>query len=187
MNPSTESILNAVNSVPAETVFVLPNNKNIIMAAQQCIGLTEKQVIVIPSASVPQGISAMMAVNFDAKKAESIEKAMNEALGGVSTAQVTYAARASEFDGFAINEGDYLALLDGKLFGTSNRIEELLEKLAVEAGERDAEFISIFYGEDVGEEAAEIAEKTFSRVVSDAEVSVLSGGQPVYYYIISME
>ena len=187
MNPSTESILNAVNSVPAETVFVLPNNKNIIMAAQQCVGLTEKQVVVIPSASVPQGISAMMAVNFDAKKAESIEKAMNDALGGVSTAQITYAARDSDFDGFAINEGDYLALLDGKLFATSGSIEELLEKLAAEAKDRGAGFISVFYGEDVSEEAAETAVKIFERVVSDAEVSVLSGGQPVYYYIISME
>ena len=187
MNPSTESILNAVNSVPAETVFVLPNNKNIVMAAQQCVALTEKKIIVIPSASVPEGISAMMAVNFDAKKAESIEKAMNDALAAVTTAQITYAARNSDFDGFAINEGDYLALLDGKLFGTSRSIEELLRKLAETAKERGAEFISVFCGEDVSGESAAEAEKILSDAVPDAEVSVLSGGQPVYYYIISIE
>lgn len=187
MNPSTESILNAINTVPAETVFVLPNNKNIVMAAQQCIGLTEKNVIVIPSATVPQGISAMMNVNFDASAAEEISQAMSGALSTVTTVQITYAARNSDFDGFDIHAGDYLALWEGKLFGTARTIEELLERLAAAAGEQDAEFISVFYGEDVAEEDAAAAAELFRRVCPDAEVSPLPGGQPVYYYIISIE
>ena len=117
MNPSTESILKEIKKVPAHTVFVLPNNKNIIMAAQQCIGLTEKTVVVIPTASIPQGVSAMMAVDPDMSDADAIAKAMTDAAQCVSTAQITYAARNSDFDGFDIHEGDYLALLDGKLLG----------------------------------------------------------------------
>ena len=187
MNPSTESILNAVNSVPAETVFVLPNNKNIIMAAEQCVGLTEKQVVVIPTATVPQGITAMMNVNFEAESAEEIRDAMLAARESVATAQITYAARNSDFDGFSINEGDYLALMEGKLFGTDREIGALLHKLAETAGERDAEFISLYYGEDVTEEAANEAAALFQAACPTAEVSVFAGGQPVYYYIVSIE
>ena len=187
MNPSTESILNGINRIPAETVFVLPNNKNIIMAAQQCLGLTEKKVVVIPSASVPQGITAMMNVNFDADDAQEIERSMTDALSSVSTAQITYAARNSDFDGFNISEGDYLALLDGKLFGTDRGLDALLARLADAAKERDAAFISLFFGEDVREADAQAAAKLFSDACPTAEVNVLSGGQPVYYYIISIE
>ena len=118
MNPSTEAILREVNHTPSEIVFVLPNNKNIVMAAQQCVGLTEKQVIVVPTHSIPQGISAMMSVDTAEEDPQAILAAMTEAAAAVTTAQITYAARNSDFDGFAINEGDYLALLDGKLFGT---------------------------------------------------------------------
>ena len=187
MNPSTESIVNAVNTVPAETVFVLPNNKNIIMAAQQCDALTEKKVIVIPSASVPQGIASMLAVTPALKSAEAIESAMNDAMKGVTTAQITYAARNSEFDGISINEGDYLALLDGKLLATSRSVSELAKKIAMIAGEKETEFLSVFYGADVREEDAAAMGELFSEKVPGAEVSVLFGGQPVYYYIISME
>ena len=187
MNPSTESILKEIKKVHARTVFVLPNNKNIVMAAQQCVGLTEKNVIVIPTASIPQGISALMAVDPDAEDAQEIEQAMNEAAKLVSTAQITYAARNSDFDGFDIHEGDYLALLDGKLLGTDRDVACLLEDLSDEAASRGAEFITLFYGEDVSEEDAQKAREVFSLKCPDAEISLIRGGQPVYYYIISIE
>ena len=187
MNPSTESILTEVERIAAETVFVLPNNKNIVMAAQQCAGLSEKKVIVIPTATVPQGISAMMAVDPDETDAAAIEQAMNAAASAVTTAQITYAARNSEFDGFAIREGDYLALLEGKLFDTDTSIGAVLEKLAAEADSRGAEFVNLFYGSDVSEEDAQKAGEQFGRLCPGAEINVVSGGQPVYYYIISME
>ena len=187
MNPSTEAILQEVNRTPSKVVFILPNNKNIIMAAQQCVGLTEKQVIVVPTATVPQGITAMMNADLEEDDPQAIADAMAQAAQTVTTAQVTYAARNSDFDGFAINEGDYLALEDGKLFGTDRSIEPLLSKLAEDAKARDAEFVTIFYGEDVTEEDARKAEAVFADTCPDAEVSVLAGGQPVYYYIVSIE
>lgn len=187
MNPSTESILKEIKKVPAHTVFVLPNNKNIIMAAQQCIGLTEKTVVVIPTASIPQGVSAMMAVDPDMSDADTIAKAMTDAAQCVSTAQITYAARNSDFDGFDIHEGDYLALLDGKLLGTDRDVSALLDGLSDEAASREAEFITVFYGEDVNEEDAHKACDAFTRKCPDAEVNLICGGQPVYYYIISIE
>ena len=186
MNPSTESILKEIERVPAQVVFVLPNNKNIIMAAQQCAGLTDREVVVVPTVTVPQGITAMMAVDPELEQEELLE-AMTASIQNVSTAQITYAARDSDFDGFEISEGDYLALLDGKLFGTDRDITVLLEKLAQEAGNRGAEFITLFSGEDVQEEQAEKAQEIFSGRCPDAELSVLPGGQPVYYYIISIE
>ena len=187
MNPSTESILKEIKKVPAHTVFVLPNNKNIIMAAQQCIGLTEKTVVVIPTASIPQGVSAMMAVDPDMSDADAIAKAMTDAAQCVSTAQITYAARNSDFDGHDIHEGDYLALLDGKLLGTDRDVSALLDGLSDEAASREAEFITVFYGEDVNEEDARKACDAFTRKCPDAEVNLICGGQPVYYYIISIE
>ena len=187
MNPSTESILEGVDQIPAETVFVLPNNGNIIMAAQQCAALTEKNVVVIPSKTVPQGITAMMNVDFEAPDAETLTGAMTEALSGVTTAQITYAARDSDFDGFDIKSGDYLALEEGKLFGTDASLHSLLKKLAADAANRGASFVSLYFGEDVKEEDAQAAGKLFEDACPGAEVMVLSGGQPVYYYIISME
>ncbi len=187
MNPSTESILNEIKKVNAKTVFVLPNNKNIIMAAQQCVGLTDKEVVVIPTATVPQGISAMMVIDPEATDPKSIEDAMTAAAQNVSTAQITYAARNSDFDGFEIHEGDYLALMDGKLFGTDRDIACLLEDLSDEAAARGAEFVNLFYGENVSEADAQQALGVFSRKCPGAEVTLLSGGQPVYYYIISIE
>ena len=187
MNPSTESILEGVNKIPAETVFVLPNNGNIIMAAQQCAGLTEKQVVVIPTKTVPQGITAMMNVDFDAPDAQAITDAMTDCLSSVTTAQITYAARDSDFDGFAIKEGDYLALEEGKLFGTDSSLDTLLHKLAEDAAGRESSFISLYFGEDVQEADAQKAGALFEELCPQAEVAVLSGGQPVYYYIISME
>ena len=187
MNPSTESILKEIRKVPARTVFVLPNNKNIIMAAHQCMGLTEKNVVVIPTASIPQGVSAMMAVDPDMSGADAIAKAMTDAAQNVSTAQITYAARNSDFDGFDIHEGDYLTLLDGKLHGTDRDVSALLGGLADEAASRRAEFITVFYGEDVVEEDAHKACDIFTHKCPDAEINLICGGQPVYYYIISIE
>ena len=187
MNPSTESILAGVDKIPAEIVFVLPNNGNIIMAAQQCDALTEKTVIVIPTKTVPQGITAMMNVDFEAPDAETLAAAMTDSLSTVTTAQITYAARDSDFDGFDIKEGDYLALEEGKLFGTDSCLDTLLEKLAADAVEREASFISLYFGEDVSEEDAQKAAGVFEDACPGAEVAILSGGQPVYYYIISME
>ena len=187
MNPSTEAILREVNHTPSEIVFVLPNNKNIVMAAQQCVGLTEKQVIVVPTHSIPQGISAMMSVDTAEEDPQAILAAMTEAAAAVTTAQITYAARNSDFDGFAINEGDYLALLDGKLFGTERDITSLLTRLAALAAEREAAFVTLFYGEGVSQEEAEAALALFTEACPETEVSLLSGGQPVYYYTISIE
>ena len=187
MNPSTEAILREVNHTPSEIVFVLPNNKNIVMAAQQCVGLTEKHVIVVPTHSIPQGISAMMSVDTAEEDPQAILAAMTEAAAAVTTAQITYAARNSDFDGFAINEGDYLALLDGKLFGTERDITSLLTRLAALAAEREAAFVTLFYGEGVSQEEAEAAQALFTEACPETEISLLSGGQPVYYYTISIE
>lgn len=187
MNPSTEAILREVNHTPSEIVFVLPNNKNIVMVAQQCVGLTEKQVIVVPTHSIPQGISAMMSVDTAEEDPQAILAAMTEAAAAVTTAQITYAARNSDFDGFAINGGDYLALLDGKLFGTERDITSLLTRLAALAAEREAAFVTLFYGEGVSQEEAEAAQALFTEACPETEISLLSGGQPVYYYTISIE
>ena len=187
MNPSTQAILQEVNRTPSQVVFVLPNNKNIIMAAQQCVGLTEKEVIVVPTNTVPQGISAMMAVDPEEADPQVILAAMTEAAENVVTAQVTYAARNSDFDGFAISAGDYLALTDGKLFGTEQKLETLLDQLAALAADKGAEFITVFYGDGVTQEDAQRAEQRFADACPEAEVSLLPGGQPVYYYIISIE
>ena len=187
MNPSTEAILKEVNRTPSEVVFILPNNKNIIMAAQQCVGLTEKEIVVIPTATVPQGITAMMSFDPDETDPQTIAQAMVAAAQTVSTAQITYAARNSDFDGFAINEGDYLALLDGKLFGTSRSMEDLLEKLSQHAAEADAEYINIYTGEGVSEEESARTETLFAQRCPDAEVAAIPGGQSVYFYIISIE
>ena len=187
MNPSTEAILREVNHTPSEIVFVLPNNKNIVMAAQQCVGLAEKEVIVVRTHSIREGSSAMLRVDTAEEDPQAILAAMTEAAAAVTTAQITYAARNSDFDGFAINEGDYLALLDGKLFGTERDITSLLTRLAALAAEREAAFVTLFYGEGVSQEEAEAAQALFTEACPETEVSLLSGGQPVYYYTISIE
>ena len=186
MNPSTEDILKAVQSVPAEIVFVLPNNKNIIMAAQQCNRLTEKKVVVIPSKTVPQGVSAMISFD-DTLEEEELTGAMSDACGTVRTAQITYASRDSEFDGMEISAGEYLALLESSIVASGADLAAILDALCDRFAEGNAEVITVYYGEDVDEEAADaVAEKLESRF-PDADVTVVSGGQPVYYYMISAE
>ncbi len=186
MNPSTQDILEAVNKVPAETVFVLPNNKNIIMAAEQVNDLTVKNVVVIPSKTVPQGITAMLSFNPDGTIEENTE-ALTEALSTVDTMQITYAARNSDFDGYDIHEGDYLALFGSQLFGTSQDIRVLLRSLAEKVRDDSKEYITIYYGENVKEKHAQKAADIFAEVCPDADVNLLQGGQPVYYYLISAE
>ena len=187
MNPSTEDILKQIQKTPAEIVYVLPNNKNIIMAAQQCVDLVEdKKVIVLPAKTVHQGISAMIAVNPDGDEAENTA-AMEEAMSLVTTMEVTYAARDSEFDGQAIHAGDYLLLVDNQLFGTEKDLHTALDKLAQASKERAGEFISIFYGEGVDPDQAEQALALFQTACPDAEITMLEGGQPVYHYLISVE
>ena len=186
MNPSTQDILEAVNKVPAETVFVLPNNKNIIMAAQQVDGLTPKKVIVIPSKTVPQGITAMLSFNPDGTEEENTA-ALTEALDTVDTMQITYAARNSDFDGYDIHEGDYMAMVGSSLFGTGKDIKVLLKALAEKVRDDGKEYITIYYGEDIQERHAQKAADIFAEICPDADVNLLNGGQPVYYYLISAE
>ena len=186
MNPSTQDILTAVNAVPAETVFVLPNNKNIIMAAQQVDALTEKNVVVIGTKTVPQGITAMLSFNPEGSLEENTE-AMTEAMGTVDTMQITYAARNSDFDGFEIHEGDYMALYGSALFGTSKDIKVLLRALAEKVRDEEKEYITIYYGEDIKEKHAQKAADLFAEICPEADVNLLYGGQPVYYYMISAE
>ena len=186
MNPSTDDILRAVKATPASTVFVFPNNKNIIMAAEQAVPLTEKHVIVMPTKTVPQGISAML--NFDPYESEeSLVGAMGEAIGKVHTAMVTYAARDSDFGGHAIRAGEYLALLDGALIGSYTNIKTLFKELSWAFDDFHPEFITVYYGADVTEAEAIAASETIKGNFPDAETNVVEGGQPVYYYMISVE
>ena len=186
MNPSTQDILEVVNTVPAETVYVLPNNKNIIMAAQQVDALTPKKVVVIPSKTIPQGITAMLSFNPEGTNEENVE-AMTAALATVDTMQLTYAARNSDFDGHTIKEGDYLAMYGSSLFATNTDIDVLLKALAEKVCNDGKEYITIYYGADITEQQAQQAADIFAEVCPDADVNLLRGGQPVYYYLISAE
>ena len=187
MNPSTEDIMKEIDKTPAEIVFVLPNNKNIIMAAQQCVGLAEgKQIVVLPTQTVPQGISALLVMDTGVD-VEANVATMTTAMEAVTTSEITYAARDSDFDGFAISCGDYLALSEHQLFGTDREITTLLERLATAEPQQKAEFITIFYGADVTEADAQMAVDIFTAACPNAEITLLSGGQPVYYYMISAE
>ncbi len=186
MNPSTDDILKEINHTPASTVFVFPNNKNIIMAAEQCIPLTEKKVIVMPTRTVPQGISALLNFNPDESE-EALKETMNEAAANVHTAMITYAARDSDFGGYEIHAGEYLALLDGALIGSFSDEDELFQKVSEALTQFGPEFITVYYGEDVNEEKANSAAEKLGSAFAEAELSVVNGGQPVYYYMISAE
>ncbi len=186
MNPSTQDILAQVNRTPAEIVYVFPNNKNIIMAAEQAVALSEKEIIVIPSKTIPQGISAMLMFDPEGTK-EDNTAAMTDALSGVTTMQITYAARNSNFDGYDIREGDYLALYGGALFGTGRDVNSLLKGLAERCAKAHSEFITIFYGENIEEKKAKKALSIFQKYCPEAEINLINGKQPVYYYLISAE
>lgn len=186
MNPSTQDILNAVNHVPAETVFVFPNNKNIIMAAEQAVDMTEKHIVVIPSKTIPQGITALL--SFDSEAALEVNQAaMTEALDNVDSMQITYAARNSDFDGYEIHEGDYLAMYNGALTGTDRDLNRLLKLLAEKVRDAGREYVTIFYGAEISEKQARKAADIFGSTCPGTDVNLLSGGQPVYYFLISAE
>lgn len=187
MNPSTDDILHAVDAVPAEIVFVLPNNKNIIMAAEQAVHLSEeKKVIVVPTKTIPQGISAMLAVDPEAEQDSELALAMLDAAKHVHSGQVTYAARDSEFDGKKIKQGEYLSLCEGKLCANGKETS-VIKKLAREMVSDDSAFATIIFGEGVTEEQAAEVENLLHKENKEMEINVIDGGQPVYYYIISVE
>ena len=186
MNPSTNDILYAIDAVPAEVVFVFPNNKNIIMAAEQAVPLSDKQVVIIPTKNIPQGMSALLAFDPDAE-VETNTGTMKEAIEAVTAGQITYAARNSEFDGKKIKEGEYLALCEGKLCANSKKPFDAVKKLAREMVQEDSAFATIIFGEGVTEEDAAKVEEIFHKENRDLEITVIDGGQPVYYYIISVE
>ncbi len=188
MNPSTDDILAAVNATPAKTVFVLPNNKNIILAAEQTVPLvTDRTVVIVPTRTLPQGMTAML--NFDPEiSPESNAQLMMDAAHGVGTGLVTFAARNSEFDGKKIKEGDIIALKNGKLTITEKSAVKAVVKLAKSMVTRDTSFITLIYGEDTTEEDAQKAyEELQDRFGTRTDISLVKGDQPVYYFILSVE
>ena len=187
MNPSTDDILRAIEATPAETVFVLPNNKNIIMAAEQAIPLATRKVIVIHTRTIPQGITC--ALNFDPEADDNTNAmTMQSAIDNVSTGQVTFAARDSEFDGKAIKQGELLALENGKITFTETDLEKCMLKLSKQMIKKNSEFVTIFYGEDITEEQAEAIYNSINEKFGDkVEITLVNGGQPVYYFIMSVE
>ncbi|MBE6753883.1 MAG: DAK2 domain-containing protein [Ruminococcaceae bacterium] len=187
MNPSTEDILEAVHATAAETVFVLPNNKNIIMAAEQCVPIADRRVVVLPTRTIPQGIAAMLAYNADAGvDINAVD--MFKAAEKVSTGHITYAARNSDFDNKRIKEGDILALQNGKLVFLDKDPTKALVKLVKQMTTRDTSFITIIYGDSISDEKAEEARALVERKVgSNVEVMLVNGGQPVYHFILSVE
>ena len=187
MNPSTDDILRAIHATPAETVFVLPNNKNILMAAEQAVRLADRRVCVLPSRTIPQGISAMLA--FDPEQGFSENRlAMTRALDNVQTGQITFAARDSSFDGHNIKAGEILAMDNGKLAFVEKDLQRAVLKLTRSMVRKDSSFITLIYGTDISESQASAAYDLLrSKISSGIEINLVNGGQPVYYYIISVE
>ena len=187
MNPATEDILRAIQATPARTVFVLPNNKNIIMAAEQAVKLTDRSVCVLQTRTIPQGIAAMLAFDESVGLAEN-RIAMTKAFEKVSTGLITFAARDSEYEGHSIKEGEILALENGKLAFTDKDINRATLKLVKKLAKGDTSYVTLIHGADVTEENAESMQQLISSKLSDKiEVMLVNGGQPVYYYIISVE
>jgi len=187
MNPSTDNILKAIEATPAETVYVLPNNKNIIMAAEQAIPISTRKVIVLHTRTIPQGITAML--NFDPEaddNANAIQ--MQKAAENVATGQITFAARDSEFDGHSIKKGELMALLGGKITFVDTDLEKTVMKLLKQMVKRDSQFITVIHGQDVTpRQASNIEAQIKAKYGSKAEIMTINGGQPIYYYIISVE
>ena len=187
MNPSTDDILKAIELTPAETVFVLPNNKNIIMAAEQAIPISTRKVIVLHTRTIPEGISAMLAYNPDASDEENAIE-MRAAYSRVATGQITFAARDSDYEGHDIKKGELLALLQGKLSFVETDIERCVLKLAKQMIKRDSSFVTVIYGEDVTDEQAASLESALNEKWSGkVEFTFIKGMQPIYYFIISVE
>jgi hypothetical protein len=187
MNPSTQDILAAVQATPASTVFVLPNNKNIIMAAEQAVPLADRRIIVLPTKTIPQGLTAMLTYNPDEGEDENAVD-MFKAAEKVGTGQVTYAARNSEFNDKKIKEGEILGLVNGKLTFTEKSRSKGILKLAKQMVKKETSFITLIYGEGVTDDEAEEARKYIeNKIAKNVEVTLVNGGQPVYYYILSVE
>ncbi|MBP1579585.1 MAG: DAK2 domain-containing protein [Oscillospiraceae bacterium] len=187
MNPSTEDILEAIGQTPANNVFVLPNNKNIIMAAEQAVSLADRNVCVLQSRSIPQGITALM--NFDPGADFVTNRSnMTDALDRVQSGQITFAVRDSEYDGHKIKQGEILAMDNGKIVFTEKDVTKALVKLTKRLTNGSSSFITVMYGSDVSDEAANAAyEQLRARISDNIEINLVNGGQPVYYYIISVE
>lgn len=187
MNPSTDNILRAIESTPAETVYVLPNNKNIIMAAEQAIPISTRKVIVLHTRTIPQGITAML--NFDESvDTEANAIAMQNAAEAIATGQVTFAARDSDFDGHKIKQGEIMAMTGGKISFVDTDIEKATYKLVKSMIKRDSQFVTVIYGEEITDEQAVSLEQLLNEKFGNkVEITFISGGQPVYYYIISVE
>ncbi|NLZ49822.1 MAG: DAK2 domain-containing protein [Clostridiales bacterium] len=186
MNPSTQDILDAINKINAENIFVLPNNKNIVMAASQAVEISEKNVIVIPSKTIPQGITALTVFNSEAEVEENKE-AMIESLANVTTASVTYAVRDTEMDGKEIKEGDILGLIEGKISEVGTDVYEVCEKLLENTVNEDSELITILYGKECDENKVNDFIEKIEEKYSDLDVQAYNGNQPLYYFIISVE
>ncbi len=187
MNPSTEDILEAVGQTPAHNVFVLPNNKNIIMAAEQAVALADRNVCVIQSKTIPQGISALMSFDPGADFVTN-RGAMTDALARVQSGQITFAVRDSEYDGHKIKQGEILAMDNGKIVFTEKDVSKALVKLTKRLVSSSSSFITVIYGSDVTDEAANAAYEQLRAKISDnIDINLVNGGQPVYYYIISVE
>ena len=187
MNPSTEDMLEAIEKVNADTVFILPNNKNIILAANQASYLCEdKKIIVVPTKTVPQGITAMISYNPD-ETPEANAEAMQEEIQNVKTGQVTYAVRDTKIDDKEIHEGDIMGIGDAGILAVGKSIEATTKDMMAELVDEDSEIIGIYYGEDVKEEDAQKLGDELVALYPNAEVEVHDGGQPIYYYVISVE
>ncbi len=186
MNPSTDDIIDAVNKINADHIFVFPNNKNIIMAANQAQQISDKNIIVIPTKTIPQCVSAMVSFS-DTKTAEQNEASMNRVIADVTSAQITYAVRDTQIDDLKISEGDILGLLEGKITKTGKNPEEVLKALAEDMCDDDTEFFTVYYGEDISKETADELLEFFEEEYPDIEISMKKGSQPLYYYILSAE
>ena len=187
MNPSTEDMLNAIDQVNAEHIFILPNNKNIILAANQAQTLTEdKDIIVVPSKTVPQGITAIINYMPDADAQTNLE-AMIEGIGNVKTGQVTYAVRDTHIDDKEIHEGDIMGIGDSGILAVGQSVEETTKEMLAQLVDEDTELISLYYGQDVQEESAENFAQEIEDLYPDVDVDVHFGGQPIYYYVLSVE
>ena len=187
MNPSTDDILAAIQSIPAKTVFVLPNNKNIIMAAEQAVPLADRKVMVLHPRTIPQGLSAMLCFDESAS-AEANHIEMMRAAENVGSGQITFAARDSDYEGYNIKEGELLCLANGKLSFVEKDLEKAAVKLTKSLVKKESSFITILYGEGVTEAQAEaMVDALHLKVPDNIDISLVEGGQPVYYYIISVE
>ena len=186
MNPSTEDILNSVNKINAETIYIFPNNSNIILAANQAKSMSDKNVIVAATKSIPQGISALMALNHD-KGIEENNKKIEKAIANVKSGLVTYAVRNSNYDGINIEEGNVLGMVEGKISGVGNDILEVSHKVLDDMVDEDSSLISIYYGSEVKEEEALKLKEEIGGLYNNCEIELHFGGQPLYYYILSVE